>query len=303
MFSAFFRSFDNRQNSASVPAASNPPSSREILEYNNRCLDTYRQIIDMNKRIMTDMTENTRLLMASMPRPQQIRTCPSNHNLTLYTALGGNCDVCNRIVFVGEQVMDCRECNWYMCARCARSNGFTMPAPTPVRPPSLQTLMNELLRTPPQPVTTTSSELFTFDIPLNGTGFDEFISQLTQTLNQIAPMAQEDVAIVPTEAQIDAACYLTSAREAQLDECAIDLQPLSPDENVMVIKHCKHAFRENNLRELFTRDCKCPLCRYDIRDYVEESEEESNQCAWSCDGTCSPERGCPCVPCHEPDLD
>jgi hypothetical protein len=268
MFSAFFRSMSNQPatvNVATPPANSNPPSSREILEYNNRCLDTYRQIIDMNKRIAADIKENTRLLIASMPRVST-RTCPNNHSLTQYTALGGNCDVCNRIVFIGEQVMDCRECNWYMCTRCARRNGFDMtPAPMP-----LQSLTNNLLRTPT--TTSTGSELFTFDIPLNGTGFDEFISQLTQTLNQIVPMEQENVAVVPTESQINKACVVMSAREANLSDqyvCPIDLSPVAPDDNVMVIKHCKHAFRENNLRELFTRDVKCPMCRFDIRDHVE----------------------------------
>jgi hypothetical protein len=178
-----------------------------------------------------------------------------------------------------------------------------MPVPTQ----SLPSLVNELIR-PVATEQTGNSELFAFDIPLNGVGFDDFISQLTQTLNQIAPMAQEDVAIVPTEAQINKACDVMPAKEANLADqytCPIDLSPISDDENVMVIKHCKHAFRESNLRELFTRDVKCPMCRFDIRDHVEvtSGDEYSNYCAWSCDGTCSPDRGCPCVPCHEPDFD
>jgi hypothetical protein len=149
-----------------------------------------------------------------------------------------------------------------------------MPVPSPAPAPTFQTLINELMRpsaaadAAPQ----TSSELFTFDIPLNGTGFDEFISQLTQTLNQIAPTAQEDVVVAPTEAQINEACVVIPSREADLSDqyvCPIDLSPIDDDENVMIIKHCKHAFRESNLRELFTRDVRCPMCRFDIRDHVE----------------------------------
>jgi hypothetical protein len=263
------------------------PSAREILEHNNRCLNTYKQIIEMNKQMVEDLKESTRMLASLLPRPQQIRTCANNHDLVLYTATGGNCDVCNRIVFVGEQVMDCRECNWYMCARCARNNGFTMPV-TRRRPPTtpLQTIFNDFLN---PPATTAQTDLFTFDIPLNGQGFDDFITQLTQTLNQIAPISHEDVVVAPTETQISGACDVMLARDANLSEqyvCPIDLSPIEANESVMKIKHCGHVFRESNLRELFTRDVKCPMCRYDIRDYLlaptssydtEEEEEEEGE--------------------------
>ena len=272
MFSAFFRSMRQPEVVENVPTINNtdtnPPTAREILDYGNRCMDTYKEIIEMNKQIAADIRQTTRLLTSSMPRPQQIRTCPSNHDLVLYTAIGGNCDVCNRIVFVGEQVMDCRSCNWYMCARCARNNGFVMPQP------SMANLINQLF--PPPAATTTldpapSTELFTFDVPLNGQGFDDFITQLTQTLNEIAPIAQEDVVVAPTESQINNACLVLPARDAVDREylCPIDLSTIADDESVMKIKYCGHVFRENNLRELFTRDVRCPMCRFDIRDHVE----------------------------------
>jgi len=263
MFSSFFRRAPVAVAAATVSEA---PTSREILEHNNRCLETYRQIIDLNKQIAADLKENTRLLMSAMPR-QTVVTCPRNHELVQYTAIGGSCDVCNRIVFVGQQVMDCRECNWYMCARCARTNGFTL---TPQQPnQSLYNLMNQMF---PQTSATAQTELYTFDVPLNGQGFDEFVTQLTQTLNQIAPTGQEDVVISPTEEQIVRACDVMPAYQLNLGDeyvCPIDLSPVGSEENVMIIKHCGHVFRESNLRELFTRDVKCPMCRFDIRDYDE----------------------------------
>ena len=278
MFSSFFR-----RAPVVAATASEAPTSREILEHNNRCLDTYRQIIDLNKQIAADLKENTRLLMSAMPRQThvQIRTCPSNHELVQYTAIGGNCDICNRIVFVGEQVMDCRACNWYMCARCARTNGFTLTQQQQNQ--SLYNLMNQLF---PQTTATAQTELYTFDVPLNGQGFDEFVAQLTQSLNQIAPTGQEDVVITPTTEQIDRACCVIPAIEANLPSregeedvefiCPIDLSPVRPDENVMIIKHCGHTFRESNLRELFRRDVKCPLCRFDIRNHVETNATHSS---------------------------
>jgi hypothetical protein len=294
--SNFFSSFFNtRRNVSAASSSAEQPTAREILQYSNRCLDTYKELMDVNKQIARDLKENTRLLMSAMPsiNPQQIRTCSNGHELAQYTALGGTCDVCRRIVFVGEQVMDCRTCNWYMCAQCSQRNGFS-----PLQPPL--NLTSLLLNNRQE--AGVSTEVFSMNIPLDGRGFDSFISQLETALGQFSSQP-EDVVVTPTDAQIANACVVMTGRDANLPDqyvCPIDLSPVSPDDNVMVIKHCKHAFRESNLRELFTRDVKCPMCRFDIRDYV---EEESNDCYWSCDGTCSPDRGCPCVPCHEPDLD
>lgn len=306
MFSSFFRAMrqNERPEQYEVPEeyevpeqheVPDTPTPREILEHSKRCIDVYKNIfnvnnqilaqnkelINTNKRIMSEMRETTRLLTNSLPRPQQITTCPENHNLTVYTARGGHCDVCNRIVFVGEQVMDCRECNWYMCARCSRNNGFTMPSATRrarTEPqPSFQTIFNDLLN---PPVTAAQSELYTFDIPLNGQGFDAFITQLTQTLNELAPLSQEDVVVTPTDAQINKACLVMPASEANLSTlyvCPIDLSPIEDYESVMKIKHCGHVFRESNLRELFTRDVRCPLCRFDIRDHVEVTAARQNE--------------------------
>jgi len=268
MFSWFFRT--TRQQEQAQTHEERAPSLREILEHSNKCIDTYKQIIEMNKQMVTDLNESTRMLASLLPRPPPIRTCPNSHNLVVYTALGGNCDICNRIVFVGEQVMDCRQCNWYMCGRCARNNGFTMPTR---QQQSFNSLLNNLFpQTQEQAPAPAQSELFTFDIPLNNQGFDEFITQLTQTLNQIAPLHQ-DVVVVPTEEEINRACDVMPAIDAQLSHeyvCPIDLSPIDDDENVMKIKQCGHVFRESNLRELFTRDVKCPMCRFDIRETVND---------------------------------
>ena len=259
-FTSFFRA-------PRVAPASAPPTAREILDYNNRCLDTYKELIELNKQIARDMRENTRLLMQSV----SIRTCPLNHELTQYRALGGVCDVCRRAVLVGEQVMDCRPCNWYMCSECSERNGFRIQRRNAIpQQDNLTSIFNSLLNS----TTTQSTELFSFDIPLNGEGIEGFISQLETALGQLST-PPDDVIVAPTEEQIARACVVMPASEANLADqymCPIDLSPITPDENVMIIKHCKHAFREINLRELFTRDVKCPMCRFDIRDHVEESE-------------------------------
>ena len=50
--------------------------------------------------------------------------------------------------------------------------------------------------------------------------------------------------------------------------CPIDRNTFEEDDSILQIRHCGHIFREMNLRQHFRRRPTCPLCRYDIRDYV-----------------------------------
>merc|ERR1719203_1805835 len=47
-----------------------------------------------------------------------LSSCPQGHELQPWTAFAGTCDGCERRVREGEQVMDCRRCNWYVCEVC-----------------------------------------------------------------------------------------------------------------------------------------------------------------------------------------
>jgi len=47
-----------------------------------------------------------------------INECPQGHPLRRWTARQGWCDKCSQKVKSGEQVMDCRICNWYLCPAC-----------------------------------------------------------------------------------------------------------------------------------------------------------------------------------------
>jgi hypothetical protein len=58
-----------------------------------------------------------------------------------------------------------------------------------------------------------------------------------------------------------------SANDRSQPHCPIDLNPFSDDDTIMKIKYCGHIFRELNLRSHFRYSPRCPICRYDIRDY------------------------------------
>ena len=49
--------------------------------------------------------------------------------------------------------------------------------------------------------------------------------------------------------------------------CPISLEQFTNTSNVTIIKHCKHIFNTNNLMNWFRTNCKCPVCRFDIREY------------------------------------
>ena len=53
--------------------------------------------------------------------------------------------------------------------------------------------------------------------------------------------------------------------------CPIDLLDFSEGDSILRIRECKHIFREMNLRRHFRNSATCPICRFDIRDYIPEN--------------------------------
>lgn len=45
-------------------------------------------------------------------------TCPSGHMLQPWKAVPGSCDGCGSKIHKGDCVMDCRQCNYYLCGTC-----------------------------------------------------------------------------------------------------------------------------------------------------------------------------------------
>jgi len=56
----------------------------------------------------------------------EVLYCPEGHTLQPWTARAGVCDgPCGRRVAEGEQVLDCRRCNFYLCDSCQKT--YTSP--------------------------------------------------------------------------------------------------------------------------------------------------------------------------------
>ena len=56
--------------------------------------------------------------------------------------------------------------------------------------------------------------------------------------------------------------------------CYITMEDFEEGDELCEILHCKHTFKKEPLMNWFSENVRCPVCRFDIRDYVEENIEE-----------------------------
>ena len=54
--------------------------------------------------------------------------------------------------------------------------------------------------------------------------------------------------------------------------CPIALRRFESDDEVTVIRYCNHIFCRDDLESWFRNNTRCPLCRYDIRTYVNSQD-------------------------------
>lgn len=95
--------------------------------------------------------------------------------------------------------------------------------------------------------------------------------------NLFTTQLQDDV-VCPTNEQIENAVenivYDSSFSQFQ---CPISLEQFEEGIEICRIKHCRHLFKRSSLMDWFQRNVRCPVCRYDIRDYIEEDSEVVEQ--------------------------
>lgn len=53
--------------------------------------------------------------------------------------------------------------------------------------------------------------------------------------------------------------------------CPISLDIFNKNDNVTLIKQCGHIFNSELLNTWFQNNCACPICRYDIRSYIDNN--------------------------------
>ena len=88
------------------------------------------------------------------------------------------------------------------------------------------------------------------------------------------------VIVRPSREQITLATELGSYQDMENPintSCPITLRSFQSNDIVYRIKHCGHLFSKNELDNWFLENTKCPVCRYDIREFGRaRSRQESN---------------------------
>lgn len=84
----------------------------------------------------------------------------------------------------------------------------------------------------------------------------------------------ENIINAPSREQINRAVEnrIYSSIESPLNNtCPIGLRRFEDTEEVSVIRFCNHIFCKDDLALWFQQNTRCPLCRYDIRNYIPNS--------------------------------
>jgi hypothetical protein len=94
----------------------------------------------------------------------------------------------------------------------------------------------------------------------------------------------DPVIIYPTTSQIETATRRVLYRDIATpinNSCPISMENFNDNETVTIIRHCGHIFNIDELATWFQSNCRCPVCRYDIRNFNRNlsslsSEERNN---------------------------
>ena len=89
----------------------------------------------------------------------------------------------------------------------------------------------------------------------------------------------QNVIVRPTDQQIENATELIFYDNSiPHSQCSITLEPFEEGEEICRIKHCLHCFKKDEIYNWFHTNVRCPVCRYDIREYrspvIEEPEND-----------------------------
>ena len=104
-------------------------------------------------------------------------------------------------------------------------------------------------------------------------------NNITNTMNTLFQNFLEPIQVFPTSAQIENAVRI--ARFSDIvrpinNSCPITMDRFNENDNVSIIRYCNHIFNTDSLNNWFIGNCRCPVCRYDIRNYNNTSTNSTN---------------------------
>ena len=101
---------------------------------------------------------------------------------------------------------------------------------------------------------------------------------LSDLMNNMHIQFQSSVPVYPTLRQIQQStrCYNYTQEESDEEpdiRCPITREEFNVGEEICVIRHCNHKFKKEPLYQWFNSNVRCPVCRFDIRDYVDDNND------------------------------
>jgi hypothetical protein len=84
------------------------------------------------------------------------------------------------------------------------------------------------------------------------------------------------VPVPPSNEQIQLATlttYYSNIVEPLNTNCPITLETFENNNVVSLIKYCGHIFKPESLNNWFTENNRCPVCRYDVRNYTDNLDD------------------------------
>ena len=87
-----------------------------------------------------------------------------------------------------------------------------------------------------------------------------------------------NVIVRPSNVEIETATrtfIYHSGAEIFNSRCYITMDDFEEGDEVCEILHCKHTFKKAPLMNWFNENVRCPVCRFDIRDYIQETVRNS----------------------------
>jgi len=128
----------------------------------------------------------------------------------------------------------------------------------------------------PYPMYRTTRIVMDDDLDTNENAARNLLTTLLGALGTgggIAPPNFEDVEVAPTIDQIALATTRLHVEEEII--CSVCQDTITTDDDVRRINHCEHSFHVGCIDTWFVRNVHCPVCRHDIRETTNESDETS----------------------------
>ena len=113
---------------------------------------------------------------------------------------------------------------------------------------------------------------------LNRNNRQHHYEAVTNQIYNLDSVLFEPVVVRPNNEHINNAIeHIQFTDRLSQNTCPITLETFQEGEQICRIIHCGHIFKEIALNQWFQRNVRCPVCRYDIRDYVRPHEQDQDQ--------------------------